>query len=369
MQIESVKCTNTEQSFLSVPDKIYRTDNKWVKPLLQEEKDVFDTDRNSFFKKGIAQRWVLKKEDKVIGRIAAFISDKEATTFRGGIGFFECIDNQEAAFQLFDVAKKWLQKEGAISMDGPISFGENDNNWGLLIKGFTTPGYGMSYNPLYYQKFFEAYGFQPLYEQYTNHFDILKGLPERFRKIAKRVISNPTYSFCHFEKKNSEKYLRDLELVYNLAWQQQDDFKPINFDYLLSSFEKMKSFLQEKLIWFAYADDKPIGFIVSIPDINQILKSFDGNLNLWNKLKFLFQVKMKKINRVRVLVMGVIPEYQNRGIESGLIEVSFNAAKKLQQFEEAELSWVGSFNDKMMAIHKASGAVLGKVHITYRYQF
>lgn len=371
MKIEEIN-RGEDRDFIAVADKIYQNDDNWVKPFDAEIIATFDPEKNAFFKAGKARRWVLNSSDGCVGRVAAFINykgkeHKEAPT--GGIGFFECSPCKEAAFELFDKCKSWFLSEGLKAMEGPINFGENDNNWGLLVKGFTRPAYGMSYNPAYYQEFFESYGFKPMYEQYTNHFDIENGLPERFRVIGKRVISNPKYQFKHFEKSKVGSMLKDLEKVYNNAWANHENFQPIDYDYLLASFEKMKLFLKEELIWFAYADGKPIGFIVSVPDINQIIRHLNGKMNLVNQLKFLYYHKRKVVDRVRVLIMGVDPEYQNKGIESGLVNYLFDAAQKYKQFREAELSWVGSFNPKMLALHKASGAKLGKVHITYQYKF
>jgi GNAT superfamily N-acetyltransferase len=254
-------------------------------------------------------------------------------------------------------------------MDGPINFGENDNNWGLLVKGFTQPAYGMSYNPKYYQSLFEDYGFEPLYEQYTNHYNLKKPLPERFRKIGRRVLTNPQYQFKHFKLNKVEAMLKDLETIYNQAWKNHQDFQPIDYDYLLASFRKMKSFLKEDLIWFAYANEEPIGFIVSVPDINQYLKPLKGELNFLSMLKLGYYKVTHKIDRLRVLIMGIVPAYQNKGIESALITHLFESASAYEQYREAELSWVGSFNPKMLALHKASGATHGKTHTTYRYHF
>lgn len=361
-----------DEKFLAVADKVYAGDENWVKPLDVEIKAVFDPKRNSFFKIGEVRRWVLIENNVYVGRIAAFINhklNKEKEVPEGGFGFFECIKSKDYAFQLFDKCKEWFSSKGIKAMQGPINFGENDNNWGLLVKGFTRPAYGMSYNPPYYRHFFEEYGFKPVYEQYTNHFNLKKGLPERFKKIGERVIANPKYHFKHFKIRDASSMLRDMEHVYNKAWKSHSDFQPIDYDYLLDSFDKMKSFLKEDLIWFAYAENQPIGFIVAIPDINQIIRDLNGKMNWISQLKFLYYRQRKVINRVRVLIMGISPEYQNKGIESGLINYLFDAAQSKSQYLEAELSWVGSFNSKMLALHKASGATLGKVHITYSYKF
>ncbi len=114
-------------------------------------------------------------DGKTIGRIAAFLDRQRSSADRrltGGIGFFEVIENRDAAFMLFDTGKKWLTSHGMEAMDGPVNFGENDNNWGLLVEGFMQQGFGMPYHKKYYRKFFEDYGFRNYYEQYSYHREV-----------------------------------------------------------------------------------------------------------------------------------------------------------------------------------------------------
>ena len=157
MKILEVKDKISRKQFLEVVEDIYQNDDAYVRPLDGMIEEIFDPSQNIFFTHGSATRFILINENRVIGRVAAFINEKKAFGFEqptGGLGFFECIDNKEAAFKLFDTAKEWLKERGMEAMDGPINFGENDNFWGLLIDGFTQPGFGMQYNPPYYKKVF-----------------------------------------------------------------------------------------------------------------------------------------------------------------------------------------------------------------------
>ena len=372
MVIEEVTTKTQAKEFLEVPVKIYKPDKNWVRPLDGEINNIFSAQDNVLFSHGEACRWILRSGVKTVGRVAAFLSQnkiKGLEQINGGMGFFECIPNQEAAFMLFDQCKDWLVSKGVKAMDGPINFGENNNYWGLLTQGFTQPSYGMNYNPRYYQKFFEDYGFKKLYEQYTNHFDINKPLPERFRKIVERVSSKPGYRFDHIHMDRLDKYVEDIVTIYNKAWKFKDDFKEIEPEYIRNQFQQMKAIVDERMIWFVYANNEPAGFFIAIPDVNQIIKRLNGKLGLWEKLKFLYLKKTHVIDRVRVIIMGIIPEYQGKGLESGLIVRAFDEVKSMGRYREGELSWVGSFNPAMMAIHKASGATLGKTHITYRREF
>ncbi len=162
MTITQVDSKADKKAFLDVARVIYKDDKNWICPLDIDIEAVFDPARNNFFQHGKCARWILKDDNgELIGRVAAFINDKKAYNYEqptGGMGFFECIDDQEAGFLLFDTAKQWLTANGMKAMDGPINFGENDNFWGLLTEGFVPASYGMNYNPTYYKAFFDNYG-------------------------------------------------------------------------------------------------------------------------------------------------------------------------------------------------------------------
>jgi hypothetical protein len=372
MTITEVKDKSTKKAFLDVARIIYKNDNIWVCPLDNEIEAVFDPAKNNFHANGKCKRWVLTDESgQLIGRIAAFINNKKAYNYEqptGGIGFFECINDEKAAFLLFDTAKKWLSENGMQAMDGPINFGENDNFWGLLVEGFTSPSYGMNYNAPYYLAFFEHYGFKTLYAQITNHLDILKPFPERFYKIAKWVTKKPGYEFKHFRAKEIEKFAADFIEIYNDAWNGFENFVPITHATILESFKKMKPLMDENLILFAYINGEPASFNIVLPDANPMIKPLKGKLDLIGKLKFIYR-KWKGVSRMRAIVMGTKQKYQNHGLESGLFITLGEYVLPLNQYTELELSWVGDFNEKMIAMHNAMGAVFGKKHLTMRYIF
>ena len=256
----------------------------------------------------------------------------------GGIGFFECIDDQQAAFLLFDTAKTWLKSQNIHAMDGPINFGEKDSYWGLLVDGFTHPSYEVSYNHKYYQQLFESYGFKIYYKQEGFHLDVTKPLPDRFLRIA--------------------------------AWGSLfENFEPLKVDYIRNTIEKAKPIIEEEFVWLGYKDGQPIAIYLMYPDLNEILMRMNGKLNLWNKLKFVYLKKMKVVSRARGVLMGVIPEFQNLGIESAFIMKIAKVMESKPQYREIEFSWVGDFNPRMRKIFISVGCESVKHYITYRYLF
>ena len=373
MQITEVKTKKEIRQFLDVPRKIYTNDPYWVCPLDDDTEAIFDQKKNVFFQNGEAVRWILSDDTgKLVGRVAAFINRNKAFKYQqptGGMGFFECINDRNAAFLLFDTARNWLADRGMEAMDGPINFGENDVNWGLLVDGFIHPGLGMNYNPPYYQELFESYGFKFYFEQISNHLDLKKKFPDRFWKIANWVMKKPEFRFEHFRYEKAAAYIHDLKDVYDTAWAFHESFTPMNEDVLLKTLQKTKPFLDEEMIWFVYHNDTPAAFLIMFPDVNQILKPLNGKLHFWNKLKFLYLLKKKVITRARIVIMGVKPVFQRNGLESGIFWHLNEMFKHKPQYNELELSWVGDFNPKMRALHESVGAVFGKRHITYRKLF
>ncbi|HEX2394011.1 MAG TPA: GNAT family N-acetyltransferase [Bacteroidales bacterium] len=373
MTLIEVNDKKTVKEFLETPKVLYKNDPNWACPLDMEVENTFNPSRNSSFKHGEAIRWVLKdNEGRLIGRIAAFYDKNKAfnnTQPTGSIGFFECVNNQEAADKLFDKAKEWLASKGMEAMDGPVNFGENFVNWGLLVEGFAHQGYGMPYNFPYYRSLFENYGFKTYFEQYSFHDHFSRPYPEQMRKFGERFWKKPEYSFRHFEMKNSEKYLRELVVMYNKIWSDfLQNYTPLEYNDLYNIFKDARAIIDEELIWFGYHNDQPIGFLIAFPDVNQIFKKLkNGKLHLINILKLLYYRK-RAVTRSRLLLSGVIPEFQRTGVVGG-IYLKLTDTMRSKGMEELELSWVGDYNDTVNHLYGQFGAVKAKTHITFRNLF
>jgi hypothetical protein len=373
MQLVEVNSNKTRSQFHDVLRELYKNDDVFVCPLDSEIEKIFTPAENPFYRNGEATRWILVDETgKLLGRVAAFYNKERALKFQqptGNLGFFECIEDKEASVMLFDRCRQWLRERGMEAMDGPANFGENDNYTGVLVEGFIHPSHGMNYNHPYYKELYESYGFEPFFEQVTNHLDLTVPFPERFWKIADWIANRPGFTFEHFRYKETERFINDLVYIYNKAWKDHEHFMPLSKDLVRAELKKAKVILEEEFIWFAYHENEPIAFLLMFPDVNQILKHFDGKMNLWNMLKFIYLKNSKTITRTRITVMGVVPEFQRHGIESGIFRQMDKVMAKKPHYTEIELSWVGDFNPKMEALHKAVGARFAKRHVTYRKLF
>ena len=374
--MQQVISLEQQAKFMAVPDMIYKDDPQWIKPLDKDILEIFDEKKNKTFRFGKIIRWVLTGKDGVLlGRIAAFVNKKYKNKGdevpAGGIGFFECINNQEAANLLFEKAQKWLENEGMGAMDGPINFGERDRWWGLLTSGFTSPLYGMNYNPPYYRELFEHYGFQVFYNQVCLGMHPKKKLDEKIWQRHDAIAADPAYSACPISKNNLQKFATDFSIVYNKAWAGHGGLKELSKEQVLIMFKKMKPVMDERIIWFAYHADEPIGIFINLPDLNQWFKYLNGKFGLLQKLKFLWVKQFKPNRKFTGLVFGIVPAFQGKGVDAYIIAES---AKVIQRnnvpYTAYEMQWIGDFNPKMLNIAENLGEVFRSRNlVTYRYLF
>ena len=286
MQLVEVNTKRTIKSFHQLPFKLYKNNKVWVAHLRQDIESVFDKNKNKQLRHGEVIRWILlDKKEVVIGRVSAFVNRKmkRGKIAVGGMGFFECINDKKAAFILFDACKKWLEERDCEAMDGPINFGEKDKFWGLLVEGFEHQSvYANSYNPAYYQSFFEEYGFQTYYNQHVTVRKVTDPLQEKYKIRAERIAEDKDYTFEHFRKKVKLKYAEDFRIVYNKAWGNSfRNFKAMRQKQAVNIINKMSPIMDEKIIWFAYYKMEPIAFSIFLPELNEIFRHLKGNLNLW----------------------------------------------------------------------------------------
>lgn len=375
MKIWEVNTSALRADFIRVNVALYEGDPNYIRPLDKDINDVFDPKKNKAFRFGEAIRWVLKDDQgQLIGRIAAFVNKKYRTKGDrfpvGGIGFFDCIHNQDAADLLFDVAKHWLLQKGMGAMDGPINFGERDRWWGLIVEGFQPPLYCMNYNKPYYRELFEHYGFQPFFNQVCYGLDPNQEIRTKLLERHAEIKKDPSFKAVHIRKNQLEKFAKDFTIVYNKAWAGHGGLKEMREELAFSLFKKMKPVMDEKIVWFTYYKEEPIGIFLNIPDLNQWFKHLNGKFDLWHKLKFLW-IKMTRPNtRFTGIIFGVVPEFQGKGVDAFMINEAKFVVQSLKRYNYYELQWIGDFNPKMINVAENLGETYPTRRlITWRYQF
>ncbi len=376
MNIQEVTARQQIKEFLELPVKLYKNAPKWIRPLDKDIETVFDKEKNKTFRNGECIRWIAKNErNETIGRIAAFINQKTVSKGNdqptGGMGFFECINDQKAAFMLFDQCKQWLQIKGMEAMDGPINFGTRDRWWGLLVEGFDRePNYQCNYNFPYYKDFFEAYGFQVYFYQLTFCRAVKEPVTPRLAEKAALTASDPNYNFRYLDKAELPRLAEYIHQVYNKAWSKRNENPELNLQQAKLLVKQMQPILDTKLLYFGFYKGEPVSFFISLPELNQIFKYVNGKLNWIGKLKFLWHTMMKTNRKAFGVLFGVVPEHQAKGLDGAMI---MKARQVLQEqydrYDEYEMNWIGDFHPTMINVVKQVGGLVCKRHATYRKLF
>jgi len=374
MELIVVKDPAHVEEFLQLPLYIYKNDPNYIRPLDNDIESVFHKETNKFYEEENCIRWILRDSTgQTVGRIAAFINRYTAFTFdqpTGNVGFFECINNRDAAFLLFDAARKWLKSRDMQAMDGPVNLGSRERWWGLLVEGFHPPSYCCNYNLPVYQSFFEDYGFRVFFKQHTYLRNVMEKLNKVYYAVADRIFKNPDYEFKTVNVSRLDDFIEDFRTVYNTAWVNHEGIGEMTKEEADKTIRSMKPVIDEHIAWFAYHRGQPVGFFLSVPELNQLfVKYAKGKLTLPVKLRLLYNKLTGRCKTMYGLVFGVIPQHQKKGVEVAMIVSASNALLKSKAYEEVQMNWIGDFNPRMMHIAEQIGAKVYKTHHTYRYLF
>jgi hypothetical protein len=369
--VEEVQNENQKKEFLEFPARLYRQNKNYIRPRNQDIEEIFDPEKNKSFQNGECTRFLFKnKQNETVGKVAVFISglyeQKQPT---GGIGFFDCINDQATADFIFDHCKTWLQKRGMEAMDGPINFGERDKFWGLLTEGFEEPLFGMNYNFPYYKQLFENYGFKLYFEQLCFSRPIFADVSRIFTLMHTKHSRNPAISARPMKKNALSKFAKDFTEIYNQAWAAHGEGKQLEEAKVLKMFNTMKPIINEHISWFVYENEKPIAMWMNLPDVNQWFKYLNGKFGVLEKLKFLWIKQFVRNEKMVGLVFGVVPEWQKKGIDGYMIWEGTQHLRKHTDFKTTELQWIGDFNPKMIKIAESLDTTVTRKLVTYRYLF
>lgn len=374
MIIKEVTTNKLIQQFHQLPYSIYKNDKNWIPHIKQDVEKVFDPTKNKAHTNGKITRWLLfNNTNEAIGRIAAFVNfevteNNDQPT--GGVGFFECINNREATTTLFDTAKDWLAQHGMEAMDGPINFGEKNMFWGLLVENFTDPNsYGMNYNPPYYQQLFEEYGFKTYYQQFMFKRSIGVPTQQVFEDKSERILADGNYSIANVKNLSLNEIADNFKTVYNSAWASHDNFKEMTTATSRKIMQNLKPIYDPSIMIFVYYKNKPIAFYINIPELNELFKYVNGNLNWWGKLQFLYHKMVHPPETMVGIVFGIAKRFQGKGVDGAMIKWTHESLLKEKRYKQTVLTWIGDFNPKMLRIAKDLDAEVYRTYHTYRYLF
>ncbi len=316
--VKKVETKKELNDFIKLPWKIYKGNKYWVPPLLMEQKTLLDKVKNPFFKNAEADYFLAYKNNELVGRIAAIKNDVHLKYHKddcGHFGFFECIDDQDVADALFNTVKSWLKEKNLKIMRGPANPSSNDI-YGMLVEGFDDlPRLLMPYNPEYYIKLCENYGFKKGKDLYAWKIENKKIMAsEKLKRGQEIVRKRYNIKITQLDMKNFQKELEKFKYVYNKAWEPNWGFVPLSEEQIDAMAKDMKPLAEPSLVIFGEIDGNLIGAALVMLDYNQIFHKMNGRLFPFNIIKLFTQ--KKKIKWVRILTLGVIPEYQKKGLDT-----------------------------------------------------
>jgi len=381
IKVKEVETKKEFNDFLHLPFKIYRGLFKgeykkynyvcpnWISPLLIQFKDKINPKKNKIFNHITQKNFIAYEANEAIGRVSFTIDNKYISTHgkHGFFCFFSCVDNQEAADLLLKACENEAIKNDIIKLIGPVNQTLNDHI-GNLHEGHNSPPVIESdWNPIFNTELYLKSGYKKEKDAYSYKVYSKMPLPDKLVRVAKLVRKKNKVTFLSLNKNTINKRWDELigfaYEVYNSAWKDNWGFVKWDKAYFEQYVGKeLRQIIDPEYTIIAQINDKPVGFMLGIPNINEILINIkDGKLFPFGIFKLLFPHKYKSM---RVITMGVVKEYRNKGIEAIFIEEIYKRASQ-NGYEFADLSWVLEDNLNLRHILERWGAIKYKTFRIY----
>jgi ribosomal protein S18 acetylase RimI-like enzyme len=326
MQIHPVESKDDLRQFIELPYQLYKNDPVWVPPLRSEQWSQFDAKRNPMLDHCTYKLFLAREDGRVFGRISAFTDRLALEHWKEPIGLFgsyECIENEQASHLLLETARNWLHQQGMKTMRGPWSFASQE--WGLVVEGYTpSPVILAPYNPPYYNGHLTAFGLQKVKDLIVYIADYKDGyrFPERYLLYTDKIQKRYGITIRPVNMKRLEE---DVLTIVNLANQTINDnwgFYPVTPDEGRSMAHDLKDIINPKAVLIAEdPDGRPIGFAMSLPDVNVILKGLNGSLLPFGWIKLLWG--LPRLRQYRMWALGVLSEYHGKGVDTLLYRSTY----------------------------------------------
>lgn len=366
-----VETSRDLRDFLNVPWSIYGNDSHWVPPMHAEVRTRLNPKRNPYFQHATAALFLAERDGQVVGRISAQIcqltqSHQGAGT--GHFGFFESDDSPATAKALFDTAAQWLVEGGMKKMVGPFNLSIHEEA-GLLVDGFHRPPYiFMTHNPPYYRTLFEGVGLHKEMDVFAYHLDITQSYPERIAKILKSAARNTSIRLRNVDKQNLESELGLLLELFNDSWSENWGHVPMTQGEVDDLAMLIRRLFSTDAVVLAEIEGSVAGFIVVIPNLNELTVDLDGKLFPLGWLRMLYRIKRTPCRSVRVPLMGISKQYQNTRTGAAIAFLMIDRCRTASVERGAthcEMSWILETNTAMKSILDASGSTLDKTYRLY----
>jgi GNAT superfamily N-acetyltransferase len=366
----SIVTTKAElKEFIEFPYALYKNHSHWVPPLRILQKDLLNQEKNPFFRNAEMAMFLAESNGKLAGRIAAIHNrtyNEFTGTNSGFFGFFECDDNQKVANLLFKVAEDWLRGKNVENIYGPMSpnmMGEI----GVLIEGFDMkPLFMMPYNYPYYDKLISNAGYVKQVDLVAYYItSVYDGIP-RANKAENLVLRRyPTLSVRKLDLKRWKHEMGPIREIFNAAWAANWGFAPLSKDEFAYLVTDLRYILNPALAIIVEDQGRPVAFSIGLPDINTLIADLDGKLFPFGWYKLL--AGLKKIQTMRLALVGIIPEYQGKGIDA-LMSLHTVRNGTAVGYNSAEFSWLLETNTPVINVAERFGATFTKRYRMYKKQ-
>jgi hypothetical protein len=365
LKISEVKDVKGLKKFIALPWVIYQNDPNWVPPLRGQQLRTLQGKNNPLLANGEHTFFLAQVGEKVVGRLLVGINRKlnrEKNKQEGYLSLFEAIEDREVAFALFDAASQWLRARGISSIVGPVSPTNGDDNRGILIQGFDGPPVLMnSYNPPYYESFFEDYGFGKDMDLFAFYLDVASLDTERFDRVVSYAMRKYQFRIDRFDRKQLNREIRDIKKILDLAMPATwEHLTPPSLEEIRSEFQTLVQFMDADLVYIARSGKEPIGFVVGLPDYNQVLKRLNGRLFPLGWAKYLWY--KRRITGARVFIQFVVPQFRNKAVNGAIYHRLMVEARK-KGYKYGEGSAIAEMNKESIRSVEGAG---GRLYRTYR---
>ena len=370
IEIQPVENSSQRRSFVTFPWQIYKNDPLWVPPLVRDRLKLIDPAKGVFFKRGIAEFLIAFRDGKPVGTICC-ADDRATNTARGKkdcmIGFFECIQDEQVALAMFEHTRKWATTHGLEALYGPFNL-DYEDGYGVLLEGRDRPPVLFcGHTPVYYQGYFENYGFQPARGD-NLAYEITQSMAsveiEHLSRLAERLRKRKWIKIRSADLKNWDDEVERIYILLNKALAHLPDFIPWPHDSLQASLEQFRQIVDPELILFAEVDGETVGWFPGIPNVNEALIHANGLRYPWDYLRLMPYLR-RQPKCLAIKSVLVLPEYWDTGVAVMLFdEMAKRAFPK--GYSWFDLSLTSDDNPYTPTLAARAGARLYKRYRVYR---
>lgn len=367
------------KAFFEFPWTLYKNDPHWVPPLLSMRHDLLDKKKNPGWEYMEGDYFAAWRGDQIVGTITAFINHRHNEFHKehiGWFGTFEVYDDQEAATALLTTAAEWVKAKGYNAIRGPQSFSTHEDV-GILIEGFVRPVLLMPYNFPYYAKLIEGAGFSKSMDVFSFHLS-REGAQEhatadRLERLTKAVMKRNKITVRQIDGKRLKEEFVLFKEIYNAAWDKNWGFTPMTAKELDALVNSLGQFFDPRFAFFAEVEGEPAGFVMAVPDFNQVLlkaRPRPGVPEIISLLRALWHWKIRPIiDTARIPLMGVKDSYRNKGVDAVLYYHVLMALLNDPKIQHSDSGWILEVNENMVSIALSFGSTIYKKHRLYQKTF